>query len=65
MVEGLAEIRNMISYQSETITLRGQGERQINEDISSEIQKAFASWPSDQFQSTLEAELRKIQQLLG
>jgi len=59
VVEGLAGIRNMLSYQSETITLRDQGERQINEDISSEIQKAFASWPFDQFQSTLEAELRK------
>lgn len=59
MVEGLAGIRNMLSYQSETITLRDQGERQTNEDISSEIQKAFASWPFDQFQSTLEAELRK------
>lgn len=59
MVEGLAEIRNMLSYQSETITLRDRGEHQTNEDISSEIQKAFASWPFDQFRSTLEAELRK------
>ena len=58
MVEGLADIRNMLSYQSETIILRDQGERQTNEDISSEIQKAFASWPFDQFQSTLEADLR-------
>ena len=58
MVEGLAGIRNMLSYQSETITLRDQGKRQTNEDISSEIQKAFASWPFDQFQSTLEADLR-------
>jgi hypothetical protein len=59
MAEGLADIRNMLSYQSETINLRGQGEHRINEDISSEIQKAFASWPFDQFQSTLGAELRK------
>jgi hypothetical protein len=59
VVEGLAGIRNMLSYQSETITLRDQGEHQTNENISSEIQKAFASWPFDQFQSTLEAELRK------
>jgi hypothetical protein len=59
VVEGLADIRNMLSYQPETITLRGQGERQTNEDISSEIQKAFASWPFDQFKSTLEAELRQ------
>jgi hypothetical protein len=49
----------MLSYRSETITLHDQGERQTNEDISSEIQKAFASWPFDQFKSTLEAELRK------
>ena len=59
MVEGLADIRNMLSYQSETTTVRDQGERQTNEDISSEIQKTFASWPFDQFKSTLEAELRQ------
>lgn len=59
MVEGLADIRNILSYQSEIIALRGQVENQINEENWSEIQKALASWPSNQFQSILDAELRK------
>jgi hypothetical protein len=59
VVQGLADIREMLSYQSEKITLTSQGDREIDEDISSEMQKAFSSWPLNQFQSSLEAELRK------
>jgi hypothetical protein len=49
----------MLSYQSETITSHSQGENELADNVSSEMQKAFSSWPLNQFQATLEAELRR------
>jgi hypothetical protein len=59
VVQGLADIREMLSYQSNTVTLRNQDEHGLVDDISSEIRKAFSSWPLNQLQSTFETELRK------
>jgi hypothetical protein len=49
----------MLSYQPETITLHSQGEHELTDNVSSEMRKDFSSWPLNQFQAALEAELRK------
>lgn len=59
MVQGLADMREILCCHSETVTLRGQEAHGNIEEISSVIRKAVSSWPLGQLQSALEAELRK------
>ena len=59
-MQGLAELREILSCQSEVTTSSNQAHPGFVEDVSAEMQNAISSWPlGGQLQSTLEAELRK------